>query len=357
MRNEVVYAYPTTQNVSFAHIARRHIEHMKSYVNVYEANVDALNLSMWADGHTLFVHPVCYPLLNNTHQVELARQKDYRLVGFDVADSDELSEKACELLSRFDVICMPSQFCINVYRWSCRKWGIEATRTLLVPHGVDSYFLTDRRITSPDFRKLLEIKQNRNWQFVLFQLAHSGFRKGADLFTKAMKIVQAERPNAIVLLKTTENVDPYVSMVRSLKHVMIRETLPIDRYVQMFDIADVNVLTTRGGGFEHNALEGVARGVPTIVPHAHCFVEQSEYLITVPVTDERPVVLPSNHIHVGRGWEVDVEKLAGRIIDVLDNIDEYRAKFEEHKRLIHKKYNWHRIVRNMLIALSQYRIL
>jgi glycosyltransferase involved in cell wall biosynthesis len=227
------------------------------------------------------------------------------------------------------------------------------TDAIVVPHGISEEFYKPSSITDPNLRAILELKKEKNLRFVLFHLAHSSYRKGADLFVKAMSIVQARRPNVVVLLKTCELVDPYVYEVKKLKHIQISKTLPLDVYVQLYDVADVVVLTSRGGAFECVALEGIARGKPTIVPNAGCFLDYVEYTIPVEVTDARPTVLEGNPIHVGRGWEVDVHDLADKIVEVVDHYDEYREKFDEYAEEVRRKYSWKRIVKNFVVELSK----
>ena len=359
--DEIVYAYPIANVVSFTHVARHHVRYLREYVKIHEVDVDSLDVTYWGEGYKLFVHPICYPFFDERKGgiklaerfLDVARRKRYKLVGFEVADSDELSEPAVELMSRFDLLVFPSTFARNVYVNSCELNDVTPTDSIVVPHGISEEFYEPPSITDPNLRAILELKKEKNLRFVLFQLAHSSYRKGADLFVKAMSIVQARRPNVVILLKTCEQLDPYVREVEKLRNVRVSRTLPLDVYVQLYDVADVVVLTSRGGAFECAGLEGIARGKPTIVPNAGCFLDYVEYTIPVEVTDARPTVLEGNPIHVGRGWEVDVHDLADKIVEVVDHYDEYREKFDEYAEEVRRKYSWKRIVRDFVVELSK----
>ena len=183
---------------------------------------------------------------------------------------------------------------------------------------------------------------------------NSGFRKGADLFAKAMSIVQKENPNAIILAKRLEGLDPYLPLLRQLRCIEIGSYLELDAYRQLYDLSDITVLASRGGGWELNALESLARGIPTIVPKAGCFLDYIEYTIPVRVTKNRPVVLPDNPIHVGRGWEIDVEELAKTILKVADNLSKYKRIARKNMKKIWKEYSWRRIVDKIVKILSEY---
>ena len=183
---------------------------------------------------------------------------------------------------------------------------------------------------------------------------NSGFRKGCDLFAKAMSIVQKENPNIIILAKRLGGLDPYLPLLRQLKCVEVGGYLELDAYRQLYDLTDITVLASRGGGFEHQALESLARGVPTIVPKAGCFLDYIKYAIPVKVTKNKPIVLPDNPIHVGKGWEIDVDELAKTILKVADNLSKYKRTAKRNMKKIWKEYSWRRIVDKIIKILVEY---
>jgi glycosyltransferase involved in cell wall biosynthesis len=89
-------------------------------------------------------------------------------------------------------------------------------------------------------------------------------------------------------------------------------------------------------------LEGLARGMPTIVPDNGCFRDYGEYAITYPA--DKPVeVLPNNPIHVGMGFEPEPIDLATAILKVVGELEKYRKEAELHVKEIKEKYSWDKI--------------
>lgn len=356
------YLYPKYNKVSFHFISRQHIRYLRQKLtkDVYlvEGDVNSFDPAMWGANRNIILHPLFYPFFEGVTadaHLKLGKiyqciSRGYRIVAFDTADSDRLSDKAVELTKVAEALIVPSEFARKAFENS----GV--TRPVhVIPHGVPDEFITkDRSITHPDLLKLKKLKESKRLLFVHFNISHSGFRKGADLFAKAMHIVQKEKPNVVVLVKRLEGEDPYLGLIRTLRCIEIAAYLDLHEYRQLYDLSDVTVLTSRGGGFEHIAIESLARGIPTIVPKAGCFLDYIKYTIPVDVTDRKPVVLPDNPIHVGRGWEVDVEKLAETILKVTDNLKKYRNRAMKNMPKIWKEYSWRRIVDIITDVLEQY---
>lgn len=279
----------------------------------------------------------------------MLKSKGCKIIAFDTADSDSISQQAVSLANLTECVVVPSCFAKQVFN----KCGVKNVE--VIPHGIPKEFITpEKDITHPDLIKLAKIKERKGFIFVHFNLSHSGYRKGADLFAKAMQIVQKENPNIVILLKRLEGVDPYVPLIRKLRTIEVGGYLSYDEFRQLYDLSDIMVLTSRGGGFELNALEAIARGVPTIVPKAGCFLDYIEYAIPVDVTESKPIVLPDNPIHTGRGWEVNTEKLAETILHVADNLERYKKRAWSNAKEVWKKYSWHNITLKILNLFERY---
>jgi len=358
----IYYLYPIHNKVSFQFISKQHIkyirEELQNNVKIVECDVDTFDPTAWGYNRKLIVHPLFYPFFEGVSKeanVKISKlnqclNKGYKIIAFDTADSDKISEKAVELANKVEAVIVPSNFAREVYE----KSGVYKP-VHVVPHGIPDEFMVDERtITHPDLAKLKELKEKNNFVFIHFNITHSGFRKGCNLFAKAMSIVQKENPNAIILAKRLEGLDPYLPLLRQLKCIEIGSYLDLDAYRQLYDLSDIMVLASRGGGFEHNALESLARGVPTIVPKAGCFLDYIQYTVPVRVTKNKPVVLPDNPIHVGRGWEIDVEELAKTILKVADNLSKYKRIARRNMKRIWKEYSWKRIVKEIVKMLERY---
>jgi len=144
----------------------------------------------------------------------------------------------------------------------------------------------------------------------------------------------------------------FVNVLNKLDLVIVG-WLSNDELRQLYDACDVCVCPSRGGGFELNALEAIARGLPTLVPHGMCFLDYLEY--TIPVKLERRVrVLPYNPIHVGRGFEVNINDFTDKLFNVVENLEHYKMmarKFSEH---IRKQYAWFNVCERLYKILQQY---
>lgn len=355
--DEVIYAYPLTQNVSFRFIAEKHIEYMSEYLKIYKVDVETFNPSYWGEHKTIFLHPLGYPYTNNRAGFNSAINRNYNLVGFDVCDTDLLSEMACEIFSKSKIFVTPSNFSASVYAKSCEIYNIEPTNTIVLPHGIDKGWIEPSDIQTDWLNNLRELKRNKGFKFILYQLPHSGYRKGADIVAKAMRIVQAKIPSAVLLIKSTENRDPFMAEFRDIKHITIEKVLPYQEYIAMYDLSDINLLASRGGAFEHNTIEGLARGKPTVVPRGGCFLEFDGLVEYADITDNRPIVLPGNPIHIGRGWEADYIDMANKIIEIIEHYDEYLEKYKKIAHTVAKRYDWYKIIRWFIRILHKYGVI
>jgi len=350
------YAYPISNLVSFTYIAKKHIEQLSKHASIRELDVDFLNPSMIPDHATLAIHPLLYPFFKgeapDLEAFETAVSKADRVAAFDTADSDRLSPLAMRLVNMIDLLIVPSTFAKTAYQESGATTEIE-----VVPHGISREFLYPAKsVTSPTLQALERTKLEKNLIYVLFDLRHSGFRKGADLVFAAMKRVQQKLPHVTLLIKRLQAIDPYLHMLKTLKHIEVAKQLPEREYRELFDIADIAVFPSRGGGFELQALEAISRGVPTLVPKAGCFLDYIEYAIPVEVAD-RVKVLEGNPIHIGMGWEASIDDLTLKLLEVIDHLEEFKQTFEKRARKVREKYNWYRIGELLAGVLKRHGIL
>ena len=256
--NTIYYLYPIHNKVSFHFISKQHIRYLrqklKNNVRIVEADVDSFDPTAWGLKRKLIIHPLFYPFFDGvspTANVKLNKlnqclNKGYDIIAFDTADSDRISDRAVDLANKVVAVIVPSKFAKEVFE----KSGV-ATPLHVVPHGIPDEFMTENReITHPDFAKLKELKEDKGFVYVHFNITHSGRRKGCDLFAKAMSMVQKENPNIIILAKRLEGLDPYLPLLRQLRCIEIGSYLDLDAYRQLYDLSDITVLASRGGGFE-----------------------------------------------------------------------------------------------------------
>jgi len=344
--SELYYVYPQYKTLSFTLIAEKHIEYLSKHVKVHKISEETLDSLMWLQKRNILLHPILYVTIGDKIELFPTRYKrllnllkvKYKLGGFETCDSDKISELAVNILNKFDLIFVPSNFAKQVFK----KCGVERKIEVL-PHGVsNSFFEPSKPITNQNLLKLKEIKEKNKAILVLYFLLHSGFRKGADLVYQAMENIQYSFPYIFLVVKRGSFSDSYLNQLKKLKMIEIAGWFNEEELKQLYDLCDILIVPSRGGGFELNALEGMARGIPTIIPDNGCFKDYSQYAITYPA-NKQVEVLPNNPIHIGMGFEPEPIDLATAIIKVAGELDKYKEQAKLHVKEIKEKYSWDKI--------------
>jgi glycosyltransferase involved in cell wall biosynthesis len=100
---------------------------------------------------------------------------------------------------------------------------------------------------------------------------------------------------------------------------------------------------SRGGGFELNALEAASRGVPTLVTNGGCFTDLINYFIPISLSSKVVQPLPGNAVHIGYGYEVDINDLEAKIIDTISRLEYWENRFKNNSIEIREKYSWRNV--------------
>ena len=361
MVSEIVYVYPIKQTVSFTLVAKRHIDILRSVgVKILELDEECIRLRnppcQEIKDKIVITHPIFYTYsVHNVLDVPkcvMVKKMSKALVGFDVCDTDRISSTAVKIANMYDLIIVPSTFCKQAYIES----GVE-TNIEVIPHGISEKFMRETKEPQTELGKqLLKQKQENNYIYVLFFLWHSGYRKGADLVYYLMKRVQKQYKNVILLIKRTSNLDPLLGKLKELKHIEVAKWCNEDELVDIYDVSDICLVLSRGGGFELNALESLARGVPTLVPKYGCFLDYIEY--TIPIEIEKLVkIYERNPIHIGDGFEVCLKDAYEKICDVLNNLEHYKEEFTKRRVEIWRRFNWKSIGINLINTFTIYGII
>ena len=349
--SSLYYAYPVhAPHMSFSIIARHHLKYVPANP-VGELDLERLDWKHKA----LLIHPFFYPLLWHSYREIPLRLDRFekvaeaaKLGGFEVADTDRISETAAEAANLADLIFVPSTWAKKAFQ----NGGVK-TKVEVLPHGIPEAFITkDRQITDPQISWLLKLKE-KGKKLILYFLTHSGYRKGADILYEAMRQVLRLRPEAQLVVKRLEILDPMLGKLKRLGAVEIPSWLNDHQLRQLYDACDLLVCPSRGGGFELNALEALARGLPTIVPNGGCFTDYIQYAIPAKVAGFKPL-WSDNPIHVGNGIETDPSDLAKKIVETLDDLEERKAKAWENAPEIWQHYNWKRIGETLNRKLHDY---
>ena len=358
--NKLYYIYPIHQKGAFNNIARQHIKYLRKYAQIEEIDFSILDSICWYTKKRVLVHPVMYPFAFVEVEDFPRRRRSYerlkkvaeRMCGFDVADTDQISKTAVSVLNDFDLIIVPSNWCKKVFKNS----GVE-TSVEVVPHGLPEEFLHDSdEITSQTVYDLKELKEKRNAVFILYFLIHSGFRKGADLVADVWKRIRDEYENVYLIVKQADIIDPYTGLLDSERTIFIREWMTFEQLRELYDVCDILLCPSRGGGFELNALEALARGLITIVPEAGSFLDIKKYCLTVEIEKWVPV-FPDNPIHCGLGFQASVDDMYEKLKMALDNLESFKYDFRKQRKKIQKMFSYENVVRNLADILKKHNFL
>ena len=357
----LLYVYPQFHTISFTLIARKHVEYLKKQklADVYE--LDELTFPSYVPHikYDTILHPWIYIYHRfmqtklNTLDVSLRdrlskylewwRSNFNQLVAVDVCDSDRMSDYAVGLLNQADKVVVPSNYCVEVYKQSGVKRPVHR-----VPHGLDPDWYTlpsvwdiaPAKSINPSLLEVYLYKLRKGKKLLLFWLWHSEVRKGwlevKELYSKLVK----ERNDVVLVLKTMVPNSLAFQEVMHLGAIQIYGWLNDYEKMALYDLADTTLMFSRGGAFEHNCIESLARGVPCVASNKGSWTDYVPPFLQVKA-GERARVFEDNAIHVGYGYKVDVEDALNKIHDILENYDDYRARVEEwRQKVLMSEYRW-----------------
>jgi glycosyltransferase involved in cell wall biosynthesis len=365
----LLYVYPQFHAVSFSLIARKHIEYLRKLRLTEVRELDELTFPSFVTHikYDAVLHPWIYVYhrfiqtrLNALSEglrdrvskyLEWWRSHYNQLVAVDVCDSDKMSDYAVSLLNEADKVVVPSSYCAEVYRQSGVKRPIYR-----LPHGVDPEWYvspnvweaTPTILINPSLLDVYLYKLRRGKRLILFWLWHSSIRKGwlevKDVYTRLAR----DRKDVVLLIKTVYPNMPEFQEVMLSGAIQVYGWLSDYEKRALYDLADVTLMFSRGGGFEVNALESLARGVPVVTSNVGSWTDYVPPYLQVRV-GERVKVFEDNVIHVGYGHRVDVESALDKINDILDNHDDYKAKVEEwRQKVLMSEYRWDVVVKRLV---------
>ena len=344
MRAPIWYVYPMWKKVSFSLISRKHLKYLRKLMRIAEIDELAFPCTDVTSNPLVLLHPYFYPLDAFARQLAHRLPRLHGLIGLDVADSDRLSQHAVELANKATAMVVPSNFARRAYESS----GVRVPVHVL-PHGVEPEFVDRPRRQNP-FPVALRDLRRRGVKILLAYIVHSGYRKGEDLLMEIYRRLKAERKDVALAIKDAWG----VRLADDRQKRIFTGWLGERQQVDLYDNADLFLLTSRGGGFELPGLEALARGVPTIAAEGGSWDDYMPAWGKVPSRRSGPV-LEGNSIHVGNGVEMIVEKAVDKAIQILDNLDEYKAKAREYAQTrIKREFTWPRIAQNLKRIIDYY---
>jgi len=328
--NTIYYVYPQHHDVSFKFIAQQHIKMLKEKYTVYE--IPSLSFYQFTPFRRpiSIIHPFFYSMWH-WGKIEFSFFEQYRtkvsaIIGVEVADSDKISEKFIDYANNYaDAMILNSEWSVRAFVNS----GLKIPAYKVVHNFNPRLLAKDEELKIDDQIAYIEkIKKEKKIKLIMISLWHSDFRKGGDLFHKIARQIQKERNDIYFLVKSGgARVD-----FQDLKMFNLTGNTDFDNIVKMYRISDLYLLTSRGGSFELNGLEAFVSKIPTIATRGGAWEEYFPPKLKDLLIDscDYPTVLPGNPIHIGKGVEICVDKAIDKILEVLDNLDDYKAKIEEN---------------------------
>jgi glycosyltransferase involved in cell wall biosynthesis len=365
----LLYVYPQFHVVSFTLIAKKHVEYLKKQglADIYELDELAFPSYVPHTKYTAVLHPWIY-VYHRFIQAKLSaldeslrdrfnkylewwRSHYDQLVAVDVCDSDRMSDYAVSLLNEADKVIVPSNYCVEVYRQSGVKRPVYR-----VPHGVDPdwytlpnvWYVAPAKSINPSLLEVYLYKLRKKKRLLLFWLWHSPARKGWPEVKEVYSRLVRERADVVLVLKTFSPNAPEFQEVMHLGAVQVYGWLSEYEKMALYDLADITLMFSRGGGFEMAALESLARGVPVVTSNRGSWTDYVQPFLQVKA-GERVKVFENNAIHVGYGYKVDVESALDKIHDILENYDDYKARVEEWRsKVLFNEYRWDIVAKRLV---------
>jgi len=337
----IYYVYPMWHRVSFSMIAKKHVEQLRKYYRVYEIDELALRHMSLASSPIMILHPYFFPLKYYGQRIERIRHKVKALIGIDVADSDHISNVAVSMTHYSDAMVVPSTWAKEAYIRS----GVRVP-VYVVPHGVDRYYF-ERKTEGKYFHDLRKLKEKKNLKFLLYFCWHSEYRKGFDLVIDVYRRLLHERKDVVLVTKLMSYTGLWQDFVRRYGGIIVAGWLNEEQKLLLYDLCDVYLLFSRGGGFELNGLEALARGEVVLAADQGSWTDYLPSFCLIP-SRSCPYVLKDNPIHDGKGVEIIVNKAVDKICEVLDDLEEYKTLVREYvSRRIRHEFTWEAVGRKL----------
>lgn len=332
--------------MSFRIIAENHVRELRRYfhVQVFDEKTVAvvIPVAKLSSRAIFFLQPYFYPMQMYEKRLIAKIGKPERLIGVDVADSDHITPYAARLASYATAMIVPSNFSRNSYISS----GVEVP-VYVVPHGVPGSLLDPTPSKTRRFKDLYEYKERRGVKLIQVWVLHSEYRKGLDIAYEVFNQLAREREDVALVLRTGFKLSVFDSQVDPGKPEpsldVYTSWLTEEEIKELMDVCDIYLLSSRGGGFEHPPLLALARGEPVIGARGGAWEDYLPGWSLVP-SHRSDVIFKGNPIHDGCGVEMEVEHAVDRLCDILDNMDEYRARVRHHiDTCVKQRFTWRRI--------------
>jgi len=352
LEKPIYYVYPQHHDVSFKFVAKEHVKMLKEKYTVYE--IPALSFYQFTPFKypISIIHPFFYSMWHWTN-VEFSFFEQYRtkvseIIGVEVADSNKIAEKYIEYGNNYaDKIIVNSEWSKNAFKNS----GLKVPIYKVVHNFNDRLLAKDEELNVDEQVKYIEkVKNEKKIKLIFISLWHSDFRKGGDIFHAIAKEIQKERDDIYFLVKSGMQRTDF----KDIKMFNLTGNTDFDNIIKMYRISDLYLLPSRGGSFELNGLEAFVSKIPTVATKNGAWEEYfppqlKDLLVN---SCDFPTVLPGNPIHIGKGVQMCTNKAIDKILEVIDKLDEYKAKIEENYNFWLKNFSYNAVKKQLLNAVT-----
>jgi glycosyltransferase involved in cell wall biosynthesis len=361
MTKPVFYVYSLTKTVSFRVIAEKHVKLLKQYFRVEPIDENAFPTAVPVASlvyeSPILVQPYFYNLQRYEKHLTTSVENIRGIIGVDVADSDHITEYGVKLAEYATALIVPSNFSRNSYLNSGVKKPVH-----VVPHGIDDSYLDTPKQKPNTFKPLAELKQKNNLTLIQCWILHSPYRKGLDLLAKFHEELLKETENILLIIRTAKGIMWFTKPIKNPEEPLERQMdgcisigwLTETQKLELNDLCDIYFLSSRGGAFEHPALEAMARGEITLGAQGGAWQDflPEWALIQSQKSDQ---ILLGNPIHDGCGVELLIDKAVDKTFQIINNLDEYRAKTAEHvNTVVKEQFTWSKIGKRLRDVVKNY---
>jgi len=337
------YVYPWFKHVSFSVIADKHIRQLDKYFTIERIDELAFPFIEIRSNPLVLLQPFFYPYQKFGRKISRNKEKIRALLGVDVADSDHITDFAVRVANEADGHVVPSEFAKRTFVNSGVKVPVH-----VVPHGLEGAWYEAPKKEPCTFYELVKLKERRKLKLLLAWILHSPIRKGLDVLLQVYSKLLKEYNDVLLVMKTMLGVGYFSERIEQIGGVLEHHMdgklfmgwLDEDQKMELYDVCDMFILSSRGGAFEHSGLEAIGRGLPVVAAKGGSWTEYLPEWSLVP-SKKSGQVLPQNPIHDGCGVEMDVDKAVDKVVKVLQDLEEYKARVREHvDTRVKKEYTW-----------------
>jgi len=332
--------YSETFEGAFRRVAGMHVSALEELgyavrVRAWSRYLTALKRGVPPSDDIAVVHPLYSPFTSlpkgrRKLMMKWLLRHHSRVVCFEVADTTRISGDMVELFNspELSATFLPSQFAASCYRNS----GV-VNPTYVVPHGVSPAFSRPhkdrpRLVASPELKRLEERLRRGGGErpTILFFGLHSvTTRKGGDVLRRVLTRLREEgyRFNLVVKMHSPPLSYNPRELLGDYPTYGVSTWLSEEELVYLYDLCDVLLAPHRGGAYELNVHEALARGLPTITTGFAGVMDYVDARTAYLIRPEHAVkVFPAAVFgHIGWGVDPSVEHAAELLRFVLDDLD------------------------------------